>query len=569
MRRFFAFFVVIFTLFSIALSVSAATGASSVGSHATVASDGSCQVTVSATLFLEEPVEKLYFPVPGNATGVTLNGSRVGASKDGNVRNIDLRRVAKGVTGNVSVNIHYSLRDVIHTTEDGLLQMQVPLLSGFAYPVQRLEFSVTLPGATDTLPGFVSGYHQANIEKDLTYTVQGAMISGSSSKALKDHETLIMTMTVSPDMFPQSIVNVQDHSVGLIAMAICAALALLYWLITLSNLPVLPLSVTQPPQGSNAGLLGCMLSLQGADLNLMVLDWARLGYILIRVKNKKVLLQKQMDMGNECSDFERHCFNRVFKRGAVADTSQAWYAEYCRLLAKKPAGIRELISRHSGNTRVFRFLASGIGLFGGAAVGMGLGNGALLQWLLIILLAAFGAFSGWSIQSWLVNLLSRRQSKLYPLFLLCCFWLLLGLIADVFIPALVMVAGLLVAGILLFWAGRRTLQGRSTREQLFALRRYMKRLDSKTLQQLCKEDPDYFFRLAPAAMALGIDREFARRFGRMRFSGCPYLTTGFDPNMTAVQWYAFLRKTMAKMDDRADQLPREKLLRLIQNSISR
>ena len=569
MRRFSAFFIILAVLLTLTVSVHAATGASSVASHATVSADGSCQVTVSATLLLEEPVDKLTFPVPGNATGITLNGSRVSAPKNGEMRQVELRRVTRGVTGNVSVTIHYSLRDVIHTTEDGLLEMQIPLLSGFGYPVQRLEFSVTLPGAAETLPGFVSGYHQANIEKDLTYTVEGATVSGSSHKALKDHETLTMTMIVSPEMFPQSIVQVQDYSFWISAMGICAGLALVYWLIGLLNFPVLPLKRVQPPEGSNAGLLGCVIGLQGADLNLMVLDWARMGYVQLRATGTKVLICKQMDMGNERSDFERRCFSRIFKKGPVADTSQAWYGEFSLFLGKKPAGISEMIHRRTGNKQIFRGLVAGVGLFGGAAMGISLGNGAALQWLLVVLLSVFGAFSGWWIQLWPNGWLLRQKRNLSRAGILCGLWLLLGLIGNVLIPTLWIVLALLTAGGLLFWSGRRTLQGRISREELFALRRHMQHTDSQRLQELCREDPDYYFRLAPAAIALGVDREFAKRFGSMRFPGCPYLEKGINPNMTAPQWNELLRKTLDQMDARAAQLPTEKLLKLLQSMIYR
>lgn len=568
MRRILSVLTGLCLLFVMALGVSAATGASSVASFATVASDGSCQVTVTATLLLEETVDKMVFPVPVQATGVTLNGSRVSAPKSDDVRNVDISRLTRGVTGSVSFNIHYSLHDVIHVTEEGLLELQVPLLSGFAYPVQTLEFSVTLPGAADALPGFVSGYHQANIEKDLTYIVEGATVSGSSQKALKDHETLTMTMMVSEEMFPQSIVKTADYHVGAVAMGICAGLALLYWLLALGNLPVWPQKSNQPPQGSNAGQLGCILGMQGLDLNLMVLDWARLGYLLIRIdRNKRVLLQKRMDMGNERSEYERGCFRNVFRKSDTVDTSQYSYAAYCRNVERKCGGIGEMIHRRTGNNRVFRGLAAGIGLFGGASLGIVLGNGAVLQWLLMVVLAAAGGVSGWVIQAWPEGLLLRRKHRLYTALALCGGWLLIGLLAEAFLLALWMVLGLLAAGALLFWAGRRTHQGRVAREQLFALRRYMKRDKHSQLQALCKEDPDYFFRMAPAALALGVDRQFARQFGGMRFSGCPYLTTGIDANMTAAQWNEMLHRALEMMDSRARQLPMEKLIWLLRSII--
>ncbi len=566
MRKIFAVLAVLSILFLTAGSVSAATSASSMSTHCTVAADGSCQVSISVTVRLEEAVQKLTFPVPAEATGVTLNGSRVGAAKSGQVRNVDLRRITGNAAGTFTFNIHYSLHDVIHITEAGLLEMQVPLMSGFAYPVQALSFSVTLPGATGTLPGFVSGYHHANIEKDITYLVEGATISGSAGKELKDHETLMMTMIVSEEMFPQSIVKRQDSNAGAVAMGVCAGLALLYWLITMLNFPTWPMKAHQLPQGTNAGQLGCVLGMRGLDLSMMVIHWAQLGYLTVRVeRGKLVTLCKRMEMGNERAEYEQRLFKALFGRKNTVNTQDFSYAALYIRCKDKTAGMQEYLKRFNGSGKIFRSLASGIGLFGGGSLGIMLGGGAVLQWLMILVLAVFGLVSGWYMQDWVSGWVLRDKSKLTRALVLSGFWLLLGLLAESFALAAWMVAGILIAGGLLFWGGRRTAAGVAAREQLFALRRYLCRLDKATLQSLCAADPDYFFRMAPVALALGVDRQFARQFGAMRFAGCPYLSTGVEANMTALQWNAMMRKSLDMMDKRAKQLPMEKWIRLIRS----
>ena len=120
--------------------------ASEVRSVCTVASDGGCHVTMVVTLDVRSAGQNLTFPVPKDASNVTLNGSWVGASVDGDVRQISLKRVVGNMTGTMTLNISYSLRDVIHTAESGNLEMQLPLLAGFRYPVEAMEFSVTFPG---------------------------------------------------------------------------------------------------------------------------------------------------------------------------------------------------------------------------------------------------------------------------------------------------------------------------------------------------------------------------------------------------------------------------------------
>lgn len=551
----------------LAVSVSAA-GMTKMESHSTVSSNGECQVSITATLHLDEAADKLTFPIPAGATGVTLNGSRVSASKDGDVRNINLRRLTGGMPGDFSIHIAYTLDDVIYTTEEGLLQMQVPLLSGCAYPVEEMSFSVTLPGGVDALPSFVSGYHQASIEQSLAFQTDGAMVSGNTLKALKDHETLTLTMMVSEEMFPQSIVKSQDYTFGAVAMGICGGLAVLYWLLFMANLPTRRHHETQPPQGTNAGSLGCVLGLEGVDLPMMIFTWAQLGYVLIQIdRRQKVVLHKRMDMGNERSDAERRWFVKLFGKKNVVDTAGYTFALLWQKAVKSPMGVQEFVSRHAGSKTVFRVLASGIGLFGGASLGMVMGSGAFLKWLLIIALAAAGGIAGWSVQAYMSGIVLRHRKKLWQSLTLCGIWLVLGLICDAFMLAFWTVVGLLAAGFLLFWGGRRTALGRTTRGQVLDLKRYLRKISKEEAAQLSQEDPDYFFRLAPEALALGVDREFARKFGSLRYPGCPYLTNGMDAHMTALQWNAMMRRALEAMDDRGQSLTSERLLGLLRSLI--
>lgn len=213
MRRFFAIalsFVLLVCL--LAGTVSAETCANSVNIYATVASDESCQVTVTALLHLEQITGTLYFPVPVEAESVTLNGTRVATTRTASGRQVDLSGILGNLVGDFSITVTYILRDVVEYDENEILQLQLPLLEGFAYPVETLEYSVTLPGSVAAKPAFSSGYHQANIEQDLLTQQSGPMISGKATKTLKDHETLSMTLTVTEEMFPQNKIELPDYA---------------------------------------------------------------------------------------------------------------------------------------------------------------------------------------------------------------------------------------------------------------------------------------------------------------------------------------------------------------------
>ena len=220
MRQIARILICLLLVMTVTASVSAVS-AGNIDSYATVSRNGDCQVTMTVALKLDEAVEDITFPVPRNASAVTVNGRRVSTQKTESARLIDLDRFLKGMTGDFSLSISYTVNDVVYTTENKTLELRIPLLAGFDYPVEAMDFSVTLPSPTDQKPGFESGYHKADIEKYLHYTVDGATISGFFTQELKDHETVVMTLPTDSSVFPQTLADIQDYTFGIWGMGIC------------------------------------------------------------------------------------------------------------------------------------------------------------------------------------------------------------------------------------------------------------------------------------------------------------------------------------------------------------
>ncbi len=112
-----------------------------------------------------------------------------------------------------------------------------------------------------------------------------------------------------------------------------------------------------------------------------------------------------------------------------------------------------------------------------------------------------------------------------------------------------------MSGIFLAYGGKRTELGQQAQAQIFALRRHMRKVSKNELQQIIRQNPDYFYQMAPYALALNVDRTFARRFSQLRLGTCSYLITGTEKPMTAGEWNKLLRDTVRKLDHRANQLP--------------
>jgi len=185
-------------------SVSAASGITSAQSQTTVASDGTCQVSLTVTLRMDSPVSELSFPLPEKAKDITVNGVFVSAGRGSDSRNVDLSGIVSAA-GVYTLSFRYSLPDAIVADRQGNLNLNLELLSGFAYPVERLDFTVTLPGEFDTYPSFSSTYHQDAIDTLMQISIQNAAITGSVPGGLKDSEKLTMSLPVSAAMFPQGV----------------------------------------------------------------------------------------------------------------------------------------------------------------------------------------------------------------------------------------------------------------------------------------------------------------------------------------------------------------------------
>ena len=564
MRRIAAFILGVMLIALLALPVSAETQASKTGIFATVTADGNCQVTLSATISLEH-TGKLTFPIPREAYSVTVNGSRARTEKTDVAQVIDLSHIAGKILGDVSINITYSLSDVVEQTPTGP-QVQLPLLAGFAYPIEDFEFSVTLPGNVSAKPAFTSGYHQSNIEKDLTWDINGPTITGQALTALKDHETLNFSVVVPQEMFPMRGLVAPSFAFSYTAMAVCAVAALLFWLFSMTSLPPRFTAQTAPPDGYSAGELKSLLTLSGADLTMMVFSWAQLGYVLIRAeKGGKVILQKRMDMGNERGNFERRCFQNLFRKSAVVDTSTRQYALLQKKIGSTAAEAGALVRKHSGNPKILRGIAALITLFGGVCIGIALSSGAVLQWFLAIILGILGGVSGWFIQDWAYALFAMDRRPIRTALILCAVWLFFGLLCGQFGLAALCCLSQLVAGLMAAFGGRRTPEGRQLMSHALGLWRYLLRLSKSDLQQITRDNPEYFHTIAPYALALGVDKVLARHMGHLQLPACTYLSAGNTENMTASQWSHLMRHTADRMEAKARDLPREHFWSIIRS----
>lgn len=566
MRRLTVLFIGILLIAALCIPVWGANYASKIQITANVGTNESCQVTVVATLHIEENNGELTFPVPEKATGVSLNGRRVRTHGGQQCQYIDISKAVGTMTGDFTVTVTYSLTDVIEYNEADVPELQLPLLAGYEGTVSRLDFTVSLPGEIQTKPAFSSGYHMSGIEEDLSYSVNGTTVTGFATAELKDHETLTMYLSTDPELFPKAPLVFQESGVDDTCMIICGVLALLYWVIFLRAWPSFRKRSATAPEGLTAGEVGAVMTLGKANLSLMVFSWAQLGYIRMQISPKRVILHKQMDMGNERSSFEQVCFNRLFKKRDTIDTASLHYALLCRSVEKLHPPIHSLVRSTSGNSKLFRLLAALIGLFCGVSFGVVMTQEAAVQWLGVFAMAAVGLVCSWCMQALTGELFLRKSSKTVFGLIFTVMHLIFGIIAGQFALAFGIMLLQWLAGLMAAFGGRRTDAGKQDFSQVMGLRRYLTSVSKEELTRIQESDPEYFHALAPFALALGVNSSFAQRFGKGHFSECPYIDHRSGKAHTAREWSDLMEQALKDMNRRSRTLPVERFLAFFQSA---
>lgn len=540
--RILAAFILCCILFCI--PVSAASNASLLQSGSVISADGSCQVNLTVNLHLDSAAPDLCFPLPPDAQDILLNGSVTQNTADSDSLNVTIPSVN---AGDYTFTISYRLPDVLKTVNKKLT-ISLPLLNGFEYPIASMEFTVTLPGEITARPSFSSGYHQEGIEAELVTTVEGSTISGVIRQGLKDHETLTMTMDASKEMFPTVVTKKPLLDGWDAAILVCVVLALIYYFVSL--FPVIPKKIRcfTPPDGISAGEVGTCLTGAGADLTMMVISWAQLGYLAIQpMRDGRVLLHKHMEMGNERNNFEVRCFQNLFGPRRTVDGTGTHYGRLSRQISGKSPLTSQLFKPNSGNPRIFRILACAAGALSGVSLGLSVTGSDGLKTLLALLFCILCGALSYFIQSGGKCLPLRNKSPMYLALGCGGLWLALGFVTGKLLTVTPMVAFQFLCGFAVAFGGQRSDLGKRCVSQIRSLKSYMVSVQSCDLQRLMQANPNYYYELAPYALVLGVDKKFAKRFGKIPLPDCSFLILDKQSGLTASQWAAQLRAVADKM----------------------
>lgn len=544
-----------------ALPVSADSMATSVDTTCTVDNEGNCSVFLKAVVHLEVADKSITFPLPANATNIKLNGSSVTTVKNNASLGVYLDKATGGMAGDFVLQFSYDLPKSVKANADRQLVLTVPLLSGFSYPIENYTFVVNLQGDITERPDFYSTYRQNAILSALDYNIQGGMISGAIRGTMNDHEALTMTLIVPQELFPSISTYQRTGNPEIVPMAVIGGIALVFWLLFLRAFPPFPTDAANPPEGLTAGELENRLTMGGGDLTMMVLSWAELGYLLIQMDGRgRVLLYKRMEMGNERSLYEIRVFNNLFSRANAVDATGSQYAKLCRKTAEMIPGQKKALLGGAAGVRIFRLIGCASFLFCGICMAMNLSGIGAIQVLLAIFLGALGLPSAWLLQGMAYRIFLRSKARIYVGLGVAAFWLVIGFLSGYPLIPLCEILGQILAGFLAAYGGRRSELNKADVSQIMGLRRYLKSIPASEIPRILSVDPDFFFRMLPYAMALGVEKPFCKSFGDRKLPQCPYMAMREPGKRSAEEWSWFFGAVVRRMDRRYRRMQLDKWL---------
>ena len=542
MRRFLIIFLCLILLSALAGSVSGAENRiASLTQEITVDEDGAASVKVTAVVEFASAPQSFLFPLNASAGSVNASGGQYSSTSVNGVSCIRFTN-DNGFVGTQTFICTYSLPRDAAETEEGQ-QFHIALIEqGWDYPIDALSVTITFPAPVTVQPSWNSSYYGDVIDNFLNVALKENDLVVTSAAPLKDHETLEMFLNFEAGSFNLRHLPGKTTDFNQIAFYVLIGLALLYWFFRLFERPILPMKQQSPAMETTAGEIPCQLYGELPDLAATLAHWGNLGYLSIHcTAGGRILLKKQMDMGNERKPAEQRLFAAIFRAGPTCNLQGRRF----RSAAASPAAglrafwLRRILAKKPGSPYVFRILMLLAGFFVCLSVFDVLLPAAGIRWVLLPILAVIGTALCYLVQQG-ADAITRRHRfmRLFVGILSAALLLLIALAADAFGLMLISLLLQIVCVLLTHFGGRHTAAGHELIRQDLGLRRYLRKLDGDEVHRLVGLDGQFFYRMLPFAEVMGVGHAFTKRFRFWRPEQCIWLTDALRRPESAEEFYA-------------------------------
>lgn len=517
----------------------------SVSISCTVDESGRAYVQQTLELSIIGTLQELSFTFPESAKSPKVEGYKATSNTENGVRVLTISSDT-GFTGVLNFQLSYSQSGLV-TAGEASQTITLPLLSPQSYPIAQLSFAVTFPAEFTSSPSFESGYYQDVIEDLMNVTSSGGVVTGVTTTALNDNDTLTMSLTLPEGYFSGSFGEGAGSVVLLILAVLFAALALVYWFRLLRNKTLRVSARSLPPDGVNPGDIPFLLAGGDADFNMLLTYWATLGYVSFFINQAgHVIIRRRMEMGNERRAFERKLFLLLFGNESYCDGASLHYKKVgSKAMAVIPRyWAKRIYNKRSGSPFLARLLCCLACAFSTMVALDALAPDSLHALYLIAAFVAGFAFcyflqqacSAYYLNNWLLTGIGLGCG---------CLMLLVGVLGG---------AGLitvLTGGIAAFigWqtahGGQRRPEGDDIVGQTLGFRRFLLNATDHHVKQMLRRDPQYYYKMLPYAEAMGQGRRFTGLFHGVRLETCPWYEVAAGTPTTPAAFYDHFCETLA------------------------
>ena len=515
-----------------------------------VDASGSCQITQTVTIDIAGTEETLELPLAANAKRISVAGYKYKKTTQDGYTVLVLSSNG-GFSGSRTFTINYTVSGLV-SEQDKVQTLTLPLLSPkWSWAISNYDFTISLPAAFEGYPTFTSGYYGDVIEDYMTFTVRDGMIGGTIGTALKDHESLTMTLVVGEGYFSGKYASWSSGWVETALVILLSVLALVYWALTLRSPRLRVSSRTVPPDAVLPCDLPYLMAGGKPDFKMLICHWAALGYLTIEMDEKgHVLLHRQVIMGNERKRLEGKIFSALFARGDVCDGASLKFKTTAQnaMRAIMRYWDRRLYSRASGNARLMRGLC---------ALAMSIASLATMSLILPTMPARGLVLFGCMVVGFGLSILICRGPQAYylgniPALVLAALAALALLVVSRLsgggLPMFIAVVMCIVCGLLTLHGGRRTELGSQLISQSLGFRRGLEKLSERHVSMLLSRDGQYFYKMLPYAEAIGMGADFARRLSDAELEPCEWYVTRVPAARTAAEFYSQLRPALEMLE---------------------
>ncbi len=511
----------------------------SVSVSAEVSANGRAQVTTTIQLTFDASTDQVTIPLPDtDVSRVSAGDYRFSVEETDTGTDVVIKN-NDGFVGTQTFLVSY----IVPYADDGDTEadhFSLGFLSSrWARPIGSCSFQVIMPKGFDAEPQIISGYYGALSETATALAITETSLSGSVSNRMA-YDSLSLVLSLPDQYFNVRSARLPVVSVTFLAIGMLAVLLLciVYWRMKLRSRHVSSTPRLLAPEGVLPCQLPMVLDGSTCDVTAIILEWANLGYLSIsQTRNGTVVLNRLMHMGSERSKAEQQLFSKIFARKSrVAATP----GRFSRAAAQFRAASRRSLYRvifdpKSGNPAIVQLpcqclLSLSIGYM--AYQFLPEGGGFIVLAVLIGLVSL--------VYSLLLHRSIRRFAALRAvnvLSIVC--WILmlallpLSLVSGSFPEVVVGLSACLFSGIATAPGPRRSARGIDAVAQTKGCRTFYRRASWQRLQIFQGKSSRFFQTQLPGAVALGVEKRFARRFERLSVPMPDWLKLSGDPIRSA------------------------------------